>query len=328
MNAMTAIEITGFGPPDVLQACQRPIPLPGPGEVLVQVHAAGVNRPDLMQRTGLYPPPAGAPDIPGLEIAGTVAALGAGVEGLRVGEAVCALVAGGGYADWCLAAAPLCLPVPGGLDFVQAAALPETFFTVWSNVFGRGRLRAGESLLVHGGAGGIGVAALQLGREFGARVFATAGGAEKCRFCESLGAAAINYREEDFVQAVKEATAGRGVDVVLDIVGGDYLQRNLSCLAVDGRLVQIAFQKGPKTEINLAPLLLKRLTLTGSTLRPRSVADKAKIAKALRENAWPLLAAGRVKPVVHAVFPLREAAAAHRLMEGGAHIGKIVLQTR
>lgn len=326
---MNAIEIAGFGGPDVLRPCQRPVPEPGQGEVLIKVRAAGVNRPDLMQRLGLYPPPAGTSDIPGLEIAGTVAALGDGVSGLALGDTVCALVTGGGYADCCLAAAPLCLPVPQGLDFIQAASLPEAFFTVWTNVFDaeRGRLQAGESLLVHGGAGGIGVAALQLGRAFGAKVFATAGGAEKCRFCESLGAVAINYREQDFVPAIKDATAGKGVDVILDMVGGDYLQRNLSCLGLGGRLVQIAFQNGPKAQINLVPLLLKRLTLTGSTLRPRSVEEKAAIAQHLREKVWPLLAQGRIKPIVHAVFPLREAAAAHRLMESGVHIGKIVLHT-
>jgi len=326
---MTAIAITRPGGPEVLQPCRRPVPAPGPGEVLVRVSAAGVNRPDLMQRQGLYPPPPGASDIPGLEIAGTVAAVGAGVAGLAVGDAVCALVSGGGYAEWCLAAEPLCLPIPPGLDFAQAAALPETFFTVWTNLFDseRGRLQAGESLLVHGGSSGIGVAAIQLARAFGARVFATAGSAEKCRFCEGLGAAAVNYREQDFVEAVMAQTEGKGVDVILDMVGGDYLQRNLSCLRQDGRLVQIAFQNGPKTQINLTPILVKRLTLTGSTLRPRSVAEKAAIARGLREKVWPLLASGRVRPVVHAVLPLTEAAAAHRLLESGTSIGKIVLQT-
>jgi len=326
---MTAIAITRPGGPEVLQPCRRPVPAPGPGEVLVRVSAAGVNRPDLMQRQGLYPPPPGASDIPGLEIAGTVAAVGAGVAGLAVGDAVCALVSGGGYAEWCLAAEPLCLPIPPGLDFAQAAALPETLFTVWTNLFDseRGRLQAGESLLVHGGSSGIGVAAIQLARAFGARVFATAGSAEKCRFCEGLGAVAINYREQDFVEAVMAQTEGKGVDVILDMVGGDYLQRNLSCLRQDGRLVQIAFQNGPKTQINLTPILVKRLTLTGSTLRPRSVAEKAAIARGLREKVWPLLASGRVRPVVHAVLPLTEAAAAHRLLESGTSIGKIVLQT-
>jgi putative PIG3 family NAD(P)H quinone oxidoreductase len=329
MDSMTAIAITQPGGPEVLRPCRRPIPNPGPGEVRVRVAAAGVNRPDLMQRQGLYPPPPGASDIPGLEIAGTVAATGAGVTAWRPGDLVCALVTGGGYAEYCLAEESLCLPLPRGLDCVQAAALPETFFTVWANLFDGqpGRLRPGERLLVHGGGGGIGVAAIQLARAFGAKVYATAGSEEKCRFCASLGATAINYREQDFVEAVKADTAGQGVDVVLDIVGGDYLQRNLACLAVGGRLAQIAFQNGPKTQINLAPLLLKRLTLTGSTLRPRSVADKAAIARALRERVWPLLESGQVRPIVHQTFALAEAAAAHRLLESGKPIGKLVLQT-
>lgn len=322
---MTAIAIETPGGPDVLRPCRRPLPTPGPCEVLVRVSAAGVNRPDIMQRQGLYPPPPGASDIPGLEIAGTVAALGEDVRDLRIGDEVCALLTGGGYAEYCIAAAPLCLPVPQGLDMIQAASLPETFFTVWANVFERCRLSPGESLLVHGGTSGIGVAAIQLASQFGAKVYATAGSDEKCRFCEQLGAVAINYRERDFVEAVKAETAGAGVDVVLDMVGGDYLQRNLSCLRHEGRLAQIAFQHGPKTQIDLTPLLLKRLTITGSTLRPRPVADKSRIAGALHEKVWPLLESGRVKPIVHAVFPLAEAAAAHRLMESGSHIGKIVL---
>jgi putative PIG3 family NAD(P)H quinone oxidoreductase len=328
MDTMAAIAITRPGGPEVLQACRQPVPKPGPDEVLIRVHAAGVNRPDIMQRQGLYPPPPGASDIPGLEIAGTVAGIGEGVTDLKAGDAVCALVTGGGYAQWCLAAAPLCLPIPRGLDFAQAAALPETFFTVWTNLFdfNRGRLQAGESLFVHGGTSGIGVAAIQLAREFGASVYATAGSVAKCDFCASLGATAINYREQDFVAAIKAATAGLGVDVVLDMVGGDYLPRNLSCLKQDGRLVQIAFQNGAKTEINLAPIMFKRLTLTGSTLRPRSVAEKAQIARALREQVWPLLESGRVRPVIHAVLPLAEAATAHRLLESGSVIGKIILQ--
>jgi len=328
MNMMTAIEIERPGGPEVLRPCRRPVPEPGPGEALVKVAAAGVNRPDVMQRLGLYPPPPGASDIPGLEIAGSVVALGEGCAGLRIGDAVCALVSGGGYADYCLAAAPLCLPLPEGLDFTQAASLPETFFTVWANVFDarRGRLQAGEGFLVHGGASGIGVAAIQLAREAGARVFATAGSAAKCRFCEGLGAFAINHREQDFVEAVKAETGGQGVDVILDIVGGDYLKRNLACLKPDGRLVQIAFQNGPKTQIDLTPILLKRLTLTGSTLRARPVAEKAKIGEALRDHVWPALASGRIHPVVHAVFPLAEAEQAHRLLESGLHIGKIILQ--
>lgn len=328
MTDMTAIEITRPGGPEVLRPCRRPIPQPMQGDVLVKVAAAGVNRPDLMQRQGLYPPPPGASDIPGLEIAGTVAALGEGTEGLRLGDEVCALVSGGGYAEYCIAAAPLCLPIPQGLDMTQAASLPETYFTVWTNLFDaeRGRLHAGDSLLVHGGTSGIGVAAIQLAREAGAKVFATAGSEEKRRFCEGLGAFAINYREQEFVEAVKAQTQGRGVDVILDMVGGDYLRRNLACLSPGGRLVQIAFLNGPKTQIDLTPILLKRLTLTGSTLRPRSLEEKTRIGMALRETVWPWLEAGRIRPVVHAVFPLAEAAAAHRLMESGAHIGKIILQ--
>ncbi len=326
MNLMTAIEITGFGGPDMLKPCRRPIPNPGPGEVLIQVEAAGVNRPDVMQRKGLYPPPPNASDIPGLEIAGRVVALSHGIPTLRLGDEVCALVTGGGYAEYCVAAAPLCLPIPKGLDWIQAASLPETFFTVWTNVFGRGKLQPGESLLIHGGTSGIGVAAIQLARAFGCTVFATAGTEEKRLFCESLGANAINYRGQDFVAVVLVATQDRGVDVILDIVGGDYLQRNLSCLAQDGRLVQIAAQNGSKTQINLASIMLKRLTVTGSTLRPRSVAEKAQIARGLLEHVWPKLEAGDVKPVVHAVFNLEEAAAAHHLMESGTHIGKIILQ--
>lgn len=323
---MPAIEIRAFGPPENLRPCTRPIPVPGPGEVLLRVHAAGVNRPDIMQRKGLYPPPPGASDIPGLEVAGTVVATGAGVIAPGPGDAVCALTTGGGYAEYCLAEAPLCLPIPEGLDMLGAASLPETFFTVWSNLFDRARLRAGETLLAHGGTSGIGVAAIQLARAFGATVFATAGSPEKCRFCEELGAIAIDYRAEDFAEAVAARTAGRGVDVILDIVGGAYLRRNLSCLATDGRLALIALQGGAKTDIDLAPVLLKRLTLTGATLRPRPVAYKAEIARALRENVWPLLAAGQIKPIVHAEFPLAEAAAAHALMESGLHKGKIVLR--
>ena len=328
MNFMTVIEIDGFGEPERLKPCQRPIPTPGPGEVSIRVEAAGVNRPDVMQRQGSYPPPPGASDIPGLEIAGVVTALGAGVSSPHIGERVCALVTGGGYAEHCVAAAALCLPIPTGFAAVQAAALPETFFTVWANVFARGKLQPGESLLVHGGASGIGVAAIQLARAFASPVYATAGSAEKCAFCASLGAKAIPYREEDFVAAIMDQTQGKGVDMVLDMVGGDYLQRNVSCLAQEGRLVQIAVQQGAKAQINLASIMMRRLTLTGSTLRPRSVAEKAVIAQALREKVWPKLATGEVRPIVHAVFPLEEAAAAHRLMESGAHIGKIILRTR
>jgi NADPH2:quinone reductase len=328
-STMTAIEITEPGPADVLKPCVRPVPTPARGEVLIEVAAAGVNRPDLLQRKGRYPPPPGAPDIPGLEVAGAIIAIGEGVAGLEPGDEVCALVTGGGYAHYCVAAAPLCLPFPRGMDAVHAAALPETFFTVWSNVFDRGRLKSHERLLVHGGAGGIGTTAIQLARVSGASVFATAGTDEKCRACESLGASvAINYRDEEFAERVRAETKGRGVDVILDIIGGDYLQRNLSCLAADGRLLQIAVQHGPKAEIDLLPILLKRLTLTGSTLRPRSVADKAAIADALRDKVWPVLERGEVRPVIHATFPLLQAADAHRLMEAGSHIGKIVLICR
>ena len=323
---MVAIEISTPGEPEVLVPVERPTPRPAAGEVLVKVAAAGVNRPDVMQRRGRYPPPAGASDIPGLEIAGTIAALGDGVSGWRVGDAVCALVAGGGYAEYCVAPAPQCLPVPRGLDLVAAAAIPETFFTVWTNVFERGRLVRGESILVHGGSSGIGTTAIQLARARGSRVFATAGSAEKCRACEALGAErAINYREEDFVAVVRQLTGGRGADVVLDMVGAEYFTRNLDVLAIEGRLVEIATLRGATTELNILQMMQRRHTITGSTLRIRSVAEKGAIAAALREHVWPLLESGAVKPHVHATFPLRDAAAAHRVMESGVHIGKLVL---
>jgi len=324
---MNAIDITEPGGPEVLQPRELPVPSPGEGEVLIRVEAAGVNRPDVMQRRGMYPPPPGAPATPGLEVAGTVVAVGPGGASPRVGEATCALVTGGGYAEYCLAAAPLCLPVPDGFSMVEAAALPETFYTVWTNVFERGALAEGETLLVHGGTSGIGTTAIQLAVARGASVYATAGSAEKCRACESLGAlAAINYREEDFVARIAELTGKRGVDVILDIVGAAYLQRNLECLAVDGRLVIIAVQGGPKTEgFNVLPIMLRRLTVTGSTLRPRTVAEKAKIAESLRDQVWPLLVAGKVRPVVHATFALEQAGQAHALMDSSRHIGKIVL---
>ena len=327
-SRMTAIEISEPGGPDVLAPAEREVPAPGPGEVLVAVEAAGVNRPDVMQRQGLYPPPPGASDIPGLEIAGTVAALGDGVDAPAVGSRVCALVSGGGYAAYCAAPAPLCLPVPAGFDAAEAAAIPETFFTVWTNVFDRARLAEGESLLVHGGSSGIGTTAVQLAKEFGATVYVTAGSKAKCDACLALGAdAAINYRDEDFVERVGALTGGRGVDVVLDMIAGDYLARNLKCLAVEGRLVIIAVQRGPKVErLNVLPIMLRRLTVTGSTLRPRSVEQKAAVAHALHANVWPLLAAGAVRPVVHARFPLADAAGAHRLMESSEHVGKIVLE--
>ena len=325
-GTMTAIGIREPGGPEVLVPTSRPVPEPGAGEVLVKLAAAGVNRPDVLQRQGGYPPPPGASDIPGLEIAGSVVALGAGVGDLAIGDQVTALVTGGGYAEYCTAPAPQCLPIPDGLSPIEAACLPETFFTVWTNVFDRGGLRAGEAFLVHGGSSGIGTTAIQMAKAFGARVFATAGSAEKCRACEKLGAErAIDYREEDFVQVVKEATGKKGVDVILDMVGGDYVQRNISALAPDGRLCYIAFLGGSKAEVDFLPMMLKRITISGSTLRARSVDFKAAIAHSLRDQVWPRIAAGEIEPVVHATFPLNEAAEAHRLMESSAHIGKIAL---
>ncbi|MDS4039685.1 MAG: NAD(P)H-quinone oxidoreductase [Candidatus Competibacter sp.] len=324
---MTAIEITEPGGPEKLAPTRRPVPQPAPGEVLIQVATAGVNRPDCLQRQGGYPPPPGASDIPGLEVAGTIAALGEGVTDWRIGDEVCALLTGGGYAEYCTAPAPQCLPIPGGLNLQQAAALPETFFTVWSNVFDRARLQPGETLLIHGGTSGIGTTAIQLAKALGSRVFATVGGADKVRACLDLGAErVINYREEDFVQVIKEITRNRGVDVILDMVGGDYVQRNLSALAVEGRLVFIAFLRGAKVELNLAPVMMKRLTITGSTLRARPVEHKAPIAAALLRTVWPLLASGAIRPMIDRVFPLNEAAAAHVLMESNRHVGKLLLQ--
>jgi putative PIG3 family NAD(P)H quinone oxidoreductase len=328
---MRAIEISHPGGPDVLRLVDRPMPEPRAGDVLVRVAAAGVNRPDVMQRQGKYPPPPGASDLPGLEIAGTIVAMGAdpiGCDGspLAMGQEVCALVAGGGYAEFCVAPAPQCLPVPRGLDVAHAAALPETFFTVWTNLFERGRLSAGETALVHGGTSGIGTTAIQLARAFGARVFATAATREKCAACERLGAErGINHRDEDFVAVVRELTGGAGVDVILDIVGGAYTARNLDALAPHGRLVIIGFMGGAKAELNLLPILQKRLTITGSTLRPRTVAEKGAIAHALLRHVWPLVERGTVSPIVHATFPLERAADAHRLMESSGHVGKIVL---
>ena len=323
---MIAIEIREPGGPDVLTPVERPRPSPGAGEVLIKVAAAGVNRPDVFQRRGRYPPPPGASDIPGLEVAGTIVEIGEGVDDWPTGAMVCALVAGGGYAEYCAAPAPQCLPAPRGLALSAAAAVPETFFTVWTNVFERGRLVAGESILIHGGTSGIGTTAIQLARARGAKVFATAGSAEKCAACERLGAhRAINYRDEDFAAAVKSATDNRGVDVVLDMVGGDYFARNVDVLATEGRLVEIATLSGAKAEINIQTMMQRRLTITGSTLRARPVAEKGAIAAAVRREVWPLLESGAVKPVVFKTFPLRQAADAHRLMESSAHIGKIVL---
>jgi len=320
------VEISQPGGPEVLKPAERPDPVPGPGEVLIGVAAAGLNRPDVLQRRGAYPPPPGASDIPGLEVAGTVAAVGAGVEGWRTGDAVCALVSGGGYATMCVAPAPQCLRVPATLDLVAAAAIPETFFTVWTNVFDRGRLQAGETALFHGGTSGIGTTAIQLATVRGATVFATAGSDEKVRACEALGARrAINYRTEDFVDVVREVTGGKGVDLILDIMGGSYVNRNLAALAVDGRLVQIGLMGGETASVDLRRVLGRRLTITGSTLRPRPVAEKGAIAAALAREVWPLLEAGTIKPIVFKTFPLAEAAAAHRLMESSEHVGKIVL---
>lgn len=326
---MQAIEIAAFGGPDVLRPAERPVPVAGAGEVLLRVSASGVNRPDVLQRKGHYAPPPGTSDIPGLEVAGVIeagdaAALAAA--GLALGQRVCALVAGGGYAQWCVAPIAQCLPVPAGLTDVQAASLPETFFTVWSNVFDRGRLQAGEVLLVQGGSSGIGVAAIQLARAFGATVIVTAGSAEKCSACLALGAHhAIDYRSQDFSAEVLRLTNGRGADVVLDMVAGDYVAREVACLAEDGRLVIIAVQGGTAASLDAGLVLRRRLTITGSTLRARPVAFKAGIARALQARVWPLLAAGAVVPVVHSVFPAAQAGEAHALMESNQHVGKIVL---
>jgi putative PIG3 family NAD(P)H quinone oxidoreductase len=325
-DQMTVIEIREPGGPDVLVPATRPIPLPGAGEILIKTAAAGINRPDVMQRTGNYPPPPGASDIPGLEVSGNVAAIGDAVTGWSVGDPVCALLAGGGYATYCLAPAPQCLPVPKGLTMIEAAALPETFFTVWDNLFTRGGLKEGETVLIHGGSSGIGTTAIQLARAFGARIFVTAGSAEKCQACENLGAErAINYHEEDFVAVMKDITKGKGVDVVLDMVAGDYVGRNLNVLGKGGRLVQIAVQKGTKAEIAVHLIMIKQIVFTGSTLRPRSVEGKAVIARSLVEKVWPVIEAGTVKPLIHSTFPLQDASEAHALMDTSAHIGKIVL---
>ena len=322
---MLAIAIPAPGGPEALQPVERPRPTPKLGEVLIEVEAAGVNRPDIMQREGRYPPPPGASDLPGLEVAGTIVDAN-GVERWRQGDRVCALVSGGGYAEFCAAPGPQCLPIPPGLDIVAAAAIPETFFTVWTNLFQRGGLRAGERVLIHGGTSGIGSTAIQLARAFGATAYATAGSDEKCRACRDLGAAAaINYRTHDFVAEVRALTGGAGVDAVLDIVGGDYLQRNIDCLHLHGRLVQVGLIGGAKAQINLRPVLNNRLTLTGSTLRPRTVEEKGAIARELEARVWPLLARGDVRPIIHATYPLRDAASAHRALEAGEVIGKVVL---
>jgi NADPH2:quinone reductase len=328
-KTMQAVEISAFGGPEVLRLTERPIPVAGAGEVLIRVSASGVNRPDVLQRTGNYPVPPGASDLPGLEVAGVIdsgdaAAMAAA--GLKVGDRVCALVAGGGYAPWCVAPVGQCLPVPAGLDDVAAASLPETFFTVWSNVYDRARLQPDETLLIQGGTSGIGVTAIQMAKALGARVIATAGSDDKCAACLALGADhAINYKTQDFVAAVADITGGQGVNVVLDMVAGSYVSREIDCLAEDGRLVIIAVQGGIKAEFNAGMVLRRRLTITGSTLRPRPIAFKAAIARSLQAHVWPLLADGRIKPVIYRVFPAAEAAQAHELMESNRHIGKLVL---
>ena len=326
MKDMTAIAITSPGGPEVLRPVRLPVPVPKQGEILVRVRAAGVNRPDVLQRKGAYPPPPGAPETPGLEIAGEVAALGEGVKRYEAGDRVCALLPGGGYAEYAVVHEDNALPVPPGLSFSEAAAIPETFFTVWTNVFDRGRLKEGETLLVHGGSSGIGTTAIMLGKAFGAVVAVTAGSEEKCQACRDLGAdLAINYRTEDFVEAL--AAQGLKPDVILDMVGGDYVAKNLKAVAPNGRIVMIAFQKGSRLEADWMPVMLKRLTFTGSTLRPRSVAEKAEIARALERQVWPLFGAEQLKPIIYRSFPLTEAEAAHALMESSEHIGKIVLLT-
>jgi NADPH2:quinone reductase len=326
-DLMQVIEITRPGGPEVLAGAQRPVPAPRAGEVLIEVAAAGVNRPDCLQRAGGYAPPPGASDLPGLEVAGRIVRVGEGVSQWRVGDAVCALTPGGGYAQYCLTPAGQCLPPPRGFDMIQAASLPETFFTVWINVFDRAHLAPGESLLVQGGSSGIGVTAIQLAKALGHRVFATAGSPEKCAACERLGAErCIDYRNEDFVEAVRQLTGGKGVDVILDMVGGDYVPRELKCLATDGRLSLIALLGGTRATLDLSDILFRRLTITGSTLRPRSVDYKTSIALALRQRVWPLLESGAIRPVIYKTFPLAQAAQAHTLMESSTHIGKIVLE--
>ncbi|MCE2540971.1 MAG: NAD(P)H-quinone oxidoreductase [Acidobacteria bacterium] len=325
-GTMRVVEITEPGPPEALQVRARPVPVPGTGEVSIRVAAAGVNRADTMQRKGNYPPPPGASDVLGLEVSGTVAAVGQGVSDLTVGDRVCALLTGGGYAEYCLAPAPQCLPIPAGVSLIDAAALPEAYATVWTNVIDRGRLEQGESLLVHGGSSGIGTVAIQLARLFGARIFATAGTPAKCAACRELGAErAIDYRAEDFAAVLGEATGGRGVDLILDMVGGAYLERNLASLAIEGRLVIIALMEGAQAELDLARLMSRRLTVTGATLRARSIAQKAEIMTALRARVWPRFASDELRPIVHATYPLAEAAEAHRIMESSVHTGKLLL---
>jgi putative PIG3 family NAD(P)H quinone oxidoreductase len=326
-ESMNYIKIEEHGDPDVLKLSSQSVPDPGLDEVLIRVEAAGVNRPDIMQRKGLYPPPPGATDVPGLEVSGTVVKKGKNVAEPEVGSQVCALVSCGGYAEYCLASASICLPVPKKISLQHAAGIPETFFTVWTNVFERGQLKSGETLLVHGGSSGIGTTSIQLGKAFGATVYTTAGTQEKCEYCKNLGAdAAINYNENDFEAEIKTLTENRGVDVILDMVGGPYFPKNIKILAVQGRLLQIALMQGYKAEVDFRPLLMKRVTLTGSTLRPRSVKEKAEIARALRKKVWPLMDSGTIRPIIHQTFPLEKAADAHQLMESSNHIGKILLK--
>ena len=325
---MLAIEIQHPGGPEVLAPASHPVPKPGHGEILIKVAAAGVNRPDILQRRGLYPPPPGASEIPGLEVAGEIVGSGEGATRFRLGEKVCALVAGGGYAEYCVVHESNALPIPSGLDVIEAAALPETFFTVWTNLFQRGKLKSGETVLIHGGTSGIGTTAIMLAKAFGAIVLTTAGSEEKCRACIALGTDfAINYRTQDFVEEVRKFTNGKGVAVILDIVAGDYVARNYKVAALNGRIIQVGIQNGPARELNLMPMLTKRLTHTGSTLRSRTVAEKARIAQELERQVWPLLHQGKIKPQIFKTFRLEEAARAHTLMESGAHIGKIVLTT-
>jgi len=326
-SSMTAIAITQPGGPDVLRPLTMPTPAPGTGEVLIKVEAAGVNRPDVLQRKGIYPPPPGASEIPGLEIAGEVVALGENASLWKIGDKICALVAGGGYAEYCVVHETNALPVPAGLTMAEAAGVPETFFTVWTNVFERGALKPGESLLVHGGSSGIGTTAIQIASQLGSTVYTTAGSAGKCAACEGLGAKrAINYREQEFVEVLKQETGNIGINVILDMVGGDYIQRNIKVAARDGRIVNIAYLNGSKAEVDFMMVMLKRLTLTGSTLRIRPTAEKAAIASALRETVWPLIETGRVRPQLFRKFPLAHASEAHTLMETSVHIGKIVLE--
>ena len=324
---MRVVEVTKPGDANVLELGERTIPVPGSGEVLIKVAAAGMNRADVMQRNGHYPPPPGASDLLGLEVSGTVVSASSDVKGVSAGDEVCALLAGGGYAEYCTAPATSCLPIPSNLNLVQAGAVPETFFTVWTNVFMRGRLKGGERFLVHGGTSGIGTTAIQLAKAFGAEVFTTAGSDDKCTACMEFGADhAINYRTADFKEVVLENTNGQGVDLILDIVAGDYVPRNIKCLSLEGRMVIIATQGGLKSEVNVLPIMMKRLTITGSTLRPRTVDQKAEIADELRKHAWPLLEDATVRPIIDAVFPMDQVQEAHKRLESGSHIGKILLQ--